>query len=133
MTEASGRPRLGVGDVKITLLDQDGNPEEFVLKPSYNAARLLSAKSGGMMKTMQSVVDGDIDAVVQIISLGLGHGTSTSRGPKDLAERVWRTGLSDEAGGLAERAVTYLRVLMAGGRLPATDSGGPAGEGTADP
>lgn len=118
------KPRLGAGDVRITLLKEDGTPEELVLRPSYNAARMLSAGSEGLMKLMQRVVAGDVEAAASIVSHGLGYGTGSNRGPKDLAERVWRTGLSDESGGLAERCIMYLRVLMAGGRLPASADAG---------
>lgn len=109
------KPRMGAGDVEIHLLDADGQPERLVLKPSYNAAHALSAQSGGIFKVMQRIVDGDVAAVVATISLGLGYG-SGNRAPADLPERVWRTGLTDESGGLSERCITYLRVLMGGGR-----------------
>jgi hypothetical protein len=127
------KPRLGAGDVKIMLDDGEGTMEELILRPSYNAAKILSSQGGGIMRMMQRVVDGDLDAVVSIITLGLGYVTQTRRGPKDLPERVWRTGLSDEAGGLSERCITYLRVLMAGGRMPQANSEEGAEEGSTDP
>lgn len=118
------KPRLGGGDVNINLMNGSGDPESFTLVPSYNAARVLSAQTGGMLKAMQRVMDGDIEAVVSIITLGLGYGMASNRAPKDLAERVWKTGMSDETGGLGERCITYLRILMAGGRLPGVTSEG---------
>lgn len=101
-----------------------------MLKPTFSAARSLSLQ-GGVMKAMQRVLDGDVETVVAVISLGLGYGTASRRAPTDLAERVWQTGISDDSGGLGERCITYLRVLLNGGRLPADRE--PAGDGTDDP
>lgn len=115
------RARLGAGDVPITLLNEAGDPEDLVLKPSYNAARTLSRTAGGLMGAMERVAKLDTDTVVQVITLGLGYDSQNRRAPRDLDERVWSTGLSDDSGGLAERCVTYIRVLMSGGKLPKTD------------
>lgn len=118
MTE---HPRPGSGNVVITLLDVHGQPEEFELKPSYQAAKTLSAQSGGLLKLLERIGTLDLDAITQVVALGMGYGTQTRRGPPDLAERIWRTGVDDTSGGLAERCVLYIRVLMAGGRMPSDD------------
>lgn len=128
MTEEAPKPkpRLGAGDVQIMLCDAQGdNPEPITLKPSYHAARTLSGLSGGLMGALERVTKLDVDAVVQIISLGMGS-TPTRRPPKDLGERVYATGLTDDTGALAERCVTYLRVLMNGGQMP--QDGGEGGD-----
>lgn len=129
--QAENRARLGAGDVAITLLDSSGNPEHLVLKPTYLAARTLSAQYGGLMKALERVAQLDIEVINAVITLGLGYGGSTRRGPVDLPDRIWRTGLNDNSGGLGERCVTYISVLMAGGQMPAppeeagADGGGP--------
>lgn len=104
--------KLGGGDVPIQLDD-----EELVLRPTLYAAQTISRQSGGIAGAVERVLKLDFDAVLSVISIGLGYGPS-KKAPADLAERIWRTGLSDDTGSLAERAVTYLRVLSAGGRLP---------------
>ena len=120
------KPRIGAGDVQITLLDPAGNPEALVLRPNYNAARTISAQSGGLMGAIERVSKLDLETITQVITLGLGYGTQSARGPKDLPQRIYATGLTDDPGGLAERCVLYLQVLMSGGQMPRkADDGDP--------
>jgi len=142
---SDGKARLGAGDVRIVLVGgENDEPEEFVLKPSFYASRTLSNQSGGLVGVIDRLGKLDQDLATQVISLGAGFGGQTRRGPKDLAERIWRTGLSDEGfpqpatvpgeevGGLAERCVTYVRILMAGGHRPSQTTT-EAHDDTADP
>lgn len=131
MSEGSG-PRLGSGDVRIRLMSSEGQMEEHVLHPSYHAAKVLSAQTGGIWSAMERAAAFDVDVIASVVSLGLGYGVSERPVPKDLAERVWRTGLSDESGGLSALCIDYLRALMSGGRLP-EDGGEGAGGGEEDP
>lgn len=112
-------PRLGDGNVVITLVDSSGYPKEETLVPSYNAARTLSAQYGGLLRALDQVAAGNIEAVVAIITLGLGYGGARDTPPKDLAERIWRSGFSDDTGGIGERCAFYVRVLLSGGQTPA--------------
>ncbi len=112
------KPRIGAGDVPITLVDAAGNPEALVLRPNYNAARTISAQSGGLLGALDRVAKLDLETITQVITLGLGYGTQSARGPKDLPQRIYQTGLADDTGGLAERCVLYLQVLMGGGQPP---------------
>jgi hypothetical protein len=109
---AKREANIGAGDVVINL---DG--EDKVLKPSYQAARTISSMQGGISGAIQRVVQLDIETVTQVVTLGLGYGQG-QKPPKDLAEKIWRTGLTDDSGGLAERCVLFLRVLASGGRMP---------------
>lgn len=120
MSEAAV-PRIGSGDVEITLLDAQNQPEKFVMRPSYAAARTISGTAGGLLGAIERVARLDVDAIIQVVQLGLNQGQQ-QRGPKDLPERIWRTGLSDEEGGVAAQCVAFLRVLMNGGRAPPTDA-----------
>jgi hypothetical protein len=124
MSEPEVRPAVGAGDIEISLLDSEGNPERFVLKPSYQAARTISAQSGGLIGAIERVARLDIEATNQIIQLGIGKDQMPRGGMAVLSDRVWRTGLSDEEGGIAERCIAYLRVLMNGGRAPQTSGDG---------
>lgn len=112
MTEEAARPVVGAGDVTINLLDAAGVPESMTLKPSFHAARTLSAQSGGLIGTLDRIARLDMDVIVQVVQLGVGGRD------KNLPERVYNTGLSDEEGGVAERCIAYVRVLMNGGRAP---------------
>lgn len=125
---SENRPRLGAGDVPIVLLNEHGEEEKLVLRPSYNAARIISSQAGGLTNAMQKVGDLDLETIVSVVTLGLGYSTQTRRAPKDLAERIYRTGFSDDTGQLAERCVTYIRVLMSGGQLPVDPAPGEEGE-----
>lgn len=102
--------QLGEGDIPITL-----EGVSLVLKPSVGAAQFVSRQSGGIMACIEKIVRMDFDAIVMVIGLGLGYGPGRPQ-PADLADKVWRTGIDDLSGGLAERAVSYLRVLSNGGR-----------------
>jgi hypothetical protein len=111
MSEVRTRPE-GAGDVPITL---DG--EECVLRPSSLAAQALSRQYDGLRGCIDAVLRLNMDVIVQVVAHGLGI-PSGSREMKTLPEKVWRTGVTDDTGALAERCVAYLRVLAGGGRPP---------------
>ena len=119
MTDAASAPdapRIGAGDVPIKI---DG--EDLVLVPSFSAAKVLSARYGGLTVAIDRIGKLDVDVITDVLMLGLGYG-QTRRPPADLPERIWRTGFTDESG-LAARCVDYLYVLMNGGRPPARGEG----------
>jgi hypothetical protein len=89
----------------------------MVLRPTFHAARTISSRYGGTLSAAERVARLDLDVISDIIALGLGY-TSSRRHPSDLPERVWRTGLSDDTGGLAEKCILFLRTLASGGRPP---------------
>ncbi len=105
------------GEVVITI---DG--VEKLLKPTFGAARTISQKYGGLQGAVDRIARLDMEAVVDIIQLGLGY-TAGRRPPSDLAEKIWKEGLTDATGGLAEKCITYLHILMGGGRIGEPDSG----------
>jgi len=109
------KAQLGAGDVSLVL---DG--ETVYLKPSYFAARTISQQTGGIQGAIERVLRVDMDAIVTVVTLGLGYGQQKPA-PKDLAEKIWRAGLTDDTGRVVERAILYLRVLMGGGRMPADE------------
>lgn len=112
MAKTATPRRVGAGDVRIVL---DG--DEHVMRPTWGAAQTLSRQSGGLASAIERCLRLDLDAIVQVITLGLGL-TQTGAKNMQLAEKIWRTGLTDDAGGLSERCITYVRCLAAGGRLP---------------
>jgi hypothetical protein len=73
--------------------------------------------NGGIMGAIDKVVKLDIETIIAIVQVGLGYGMG-KRAPTDLAEKIWRSGLTDESGFMVERCVTYLRTLANGGRPP---------------
>lgn len=111
---ANSKPRLGAGNVDITL---DG--EAVTLKPTLKAAQTLSRQTDGLMGAIERVTRFDLDTITSVVALGSG------REVKDVADAVWRTGVSD----LAPAAIKFLGILANGGR-PADGSGG---EEDADP
>lgn len=104
--------RVGIGDVPIKI---DG--EELIMKPSWGAAQLVSQRFGGISGAVEKVIRLDIDSTVQIVMFGLGY-VGTRKPPIDLAEKIWRSGLTDQSGGIAEACVKFLHVLANGGRPP---------------
>lgn len=114
---------VGEGDVPVVITG-----EELTLKPSYNATRVISTTHGGIQSAMDKVLRLDVETITQVITLGLGF-TSTNRGPKDLPQRIYRTGFTDDTGRLAETCIKYLRVLASGGKAPSpTEEGGDGSE-----
>ena len=77
---------LGAGNVVITL---DG--EEAVLRPSLKAAQTLSRQTDGLMGAIERVTRFDLDTLTSVIALGV------DKPSKEVAEAVWRTGVSDLA------------------------------------
>lgn len=109
-------PKLGGGNVTIRL---DG--EEVILKPSLQAAQTISRQAGGLAGAMQAVLKLDLDVVTTVVGLGLGYG-GTKKPPQDLAEKIWRSGLTDASeGALASGCILFLRVLANGGQMPNDD------------
>lgn len=103
--------------------------EEKTLVPSYGAAKAISTKYGGTMAATSEVASLNINTIVEILSLGLGH-IPPNKPPADLAERIWKTGLTDDTGGLAMICIRYLRLLGSGGRIPES---GEAHQDSVDP
>lgn len=126
MTDQPEAPvhRIGQGNVTIAL-----EGEEIVLKPSIIAAQTLSRKYGGLQGTISALARIDIDAIVDTIELGMGRRTSNPREKAAFAEKVFRAGLSDDTGRLAEFCINYVGILMRGGRPPSTDDDAGGTEG----
>lgn len=95
------KAEYGIGNVQIVI---DG--EEFFLKPTLKACMNLSRIAGGITLLNQKCVSYDFDTILQIIKEGLGVNS------KDLAEKVWKTGLIN----LAVPCIRFLHVLANGGR-----------------
>jgi hypothetical protein len=113
MTKAA----IGAGNVEI---DLDG--ETVVLRPTLKAAQTISRQAGGIRKAIDALGNFDIDVMTSIITLGMDL---TGREAKDVADKVWRTGMAD----LTVPVIQYLTILANGGR-PVDATGG---EGTEDP
>lgn len=111
----ASKAKLGAGNVEITL---DGSTE--TLRPSLRAAQQLSRRSGGFTDLVGQVAKFDLDAVTDVVALGLG------RQPKEVAEGVYATGVAKLSGPVIE----FIGILANGGRRPEESEGG---EGEADP
>lgn len=109
-----GKASLGAGNVDLEL---DG--ETVTLRPTLKAAQTLSRRTDGLIGAIERVSRFDLDTVVAVVALGI------DKPEKDVAERVWRTGVNE----IAPHAIKFLGILANGGR-PADGSGG---EEDADP
>ena len=110
----SAKPRLGAGDITVTLGDED-----FTLKPSLRAARRICQRYGSLVKAAQSAAMADIEAVIAIIAAGLDL---TPKGVKEYEERIFEAGMAEGTGNLGQLCVEFCNVLMGGGRLPDSDN-----------
>lgn len=115
-------PNVGSGDISITL---DG--EEYVLRPTANAALVISRQSGGLRGAIDSVLRLDMDVIVRVIQAGLGQQVSNKM--KDLDVKVFKSGLTDQQGGLVSKCVEFLHILANGGRPLDTEGDGDKGNG----
>lgn len=92
----------GSGDVKIEL---DGHGVVY-LRPTLDAAIKLSSMPGGIAKVVDRCMSYEFDAILSVISYGLG-------GPsKELPSVVYKTGMVT----LAPACIHYLHVLANGGK-----------------
>lgn len=108
------KPQLGAGNVNVVI---DGEP--MVLVPTYAAMVAISAR-GGLRGVMERILQLDAETITDVLVAGLGYGPGR-RPPKDLAERIWKTGFTLPSGGLADAAFNYVNILANGGRPLVSD------------
>lgn len=109
-------PKLGSGNVSVVI---DG--EALTLVPTYAAMVAISAR-GGLRGVMERILQLEAETITDVLIAGLGYGPGR-RPPKDLAERIWKTGFTLPSGALADAAFNYVSILANGGRpLVADDS-----------
>jgi len=111
------KAQLGAGNVEIEL---DG--ETVTLKPSLRAAQAISRQSGGISAAVAAVGRFDFDAIVSVVTLGLGASDAEA---KAIPEKIFVTGLTDLVG-----PVTKFLTIIANGGRPIDQNGG---EEAADP
>ncbi len=97
--------QITAGEVQITLDDED-----LVLKPTLRAMTQISRTYGGLAKARTELVAENVDAVAYIIRVGSGM---NDRDAKDLAERVWRNGITGE---LLVPLINFVNILGNGGK-----------------
>lgn len=103
------KTRMGAGDVVITLGGVD-----YTLRPTLNAAQIISRQSGGIRGAIDSILRMDMDVIAKVVTLGLGP--QQAKNIKNLAEAIWEAGLTDDTGAIIAKCVEYLHVLANGGR-----------------
>lgn len=105
----SDKPEPGAGDVSIRIGDQD-----FVLRPTLEAALSLSRQDGGIVTTINAVANLSLDAVARVVRLGLGK--QAERWPdRELERLLWQQGLTDR-GRVVRPCIDFLMNLVNGGR-----------------
>lgn len=108
----------GAGDVSFELYNRDGELETVTLRPTLRAAQFICRLNGGAMGAIEGCSRADFDMVTSIVKHGLAL---TDHGAKDLAERIWKTGILK----VAVPCIEYVTILANGGRPPEEDSGDP--------
>lgn len=109
--------KLNAGEVEITL-----NGETLTLKPTIRAITTASRQFGGLMKAVEALRAGDLDAMAALISLGLGLQDKDAR---KMPDRVAENGITD---GLVVALINFVGILSNGGK-PLADDGEGAGSG----
>jgi hypothetical protein len=111
------KPKPGATELPVII---DG--EEMVLLPTFGAARAITQQFGGVHAAIERVLRADIEAVAEIVAFGLGYYLPTKKPPKDLLERIWRTGMGDDSGGVSQYCLIFLHMIMSGGKMPEEDA-----------
>ena len=119
------QPRVGSGDIVLTL-----DESKYIMKPSLRAMQGISREFGGLQPASSRVLAMDIEAITRIVMLGAGL---TQRGAEGLSEKIWRTGLDIETGGVCQACFDYLQVLARGGRPAPSQTDQEASDDTMDP
>jgi hypothetical protein len=107
----SDEPRLGAGDVPITL-----NGQQHVLRPTLDACRKLSRVQGGLWALGTRVAQIDFDAIVSVIRIGLDLAPA-GEAKLDLERAVYETGLRE----LAQPVQDFIVAVGNGGRRPGAE------------
>jgi hypothetical protein len=107
----STAPKLGQGNVTFEL---DGHT--FEMKPTINAMRVLSSKYGGLQDVIDKLARLDVQAVEDVLVLGLGPSYQSARQRKEFMDKVFGAGLTDDTGAFALTCQKYIIALMRGGR-----------------
>ena len=108
-------PKVGAGNITISLGGDDESKHEYVLVPTLAAAQGISRTSGGIRGAIDKVIAFDLDTITNVVRLGLGPRVVKEIG-QDFNELVWRAGMTDTGGELVARCIEYLSVLSNGGR-----------------
>lgn len=104
------KPSLGRGDVTVVI---DG--VEYILKPTLAATQALSRKYGGLHLLVDRIAKLDFEAIVDTVLAGLNRNANPKQ-RQELAEAIFRTGLTDDTGQVSLLCARYVIILMRGGR-----------------
>lgn len=103
------RPRIGAGDVEITLGGAD-----YVLRPSLRICETLAGQRGGIHELIQRCMQWEMPAIVLVIKTGISDPYKHGLKVKDLPELCYEAGLAT----LAPLAIRFLGIVSHGGRPP---------------
>lgn len=87
--------------------------EDVVLTPSLPAAQAINRQFGGFTGAFARVSAADLDALTFIVAHGLGKADAAAQ--KDLASRIYATGIVTLAGPVSR----FVGLLLNGGRAEA--------------
>jgi len=104
-------PKLGQGNVSFELEGQT-----YELRPTVNAMRVLSNRYGGLQAVLDKLAQVDVQAVEDVLVMGLGPSYQTAPKRKELMDKVFGAGLTDDTGGFSLTCQKYIISLMRGGR-----------------
>lgn len=118
------RPRVGSGNVTITIKGQD-----YDLVPTYHAASNISRLSGGIRGAINSIVQLDLDVISRVVQFGLGPKVVKDLGGANkLGELIYDEGITDGSGEFTGKCIEYLTNLSNGGK-PLSSSGDDSRQG----
>lgn len=100
---------LNVGEVALDLAGKT-----VTLRPTLRAAQAINRHFGSLADALRQIGSLNLEAYVAVVRHGSGASDAEQR---ELADRVWRAGLTTLGGPLAE----YLALLLRGGRPEAPD------------
>jgi len=113
--------KLTDGEVAITL-----NGQDRFLRPTLKAMTNINRHFKGIANARTAIVDADFEGICVLLRFGLDLSDKEAAA---LPERVYRHGLTND---LLLPLVTYVAVLMNGGRPLPEDDGAPPKGGDSD-
>lgn len=107
----STSPKLGQGNVTFQL-----EGDTYELRPTVNAMRVLSAKYGGLQVVLDKLAQLDVQAIEDVIVMGLGPSYQSAKQRKEIMDKVFAAGFTDDTGAFSLTCQKYVISLMRGGR-----------------
>jgi len=100
----------------------DLGDKRFELKPTYKAMQTISKNNAGLMNALQRLSRLEFETMHDVICAGIGpESLSTPKQRDEIGELIYAAGFTDDTGNLASKCVSFIMLLMRGGKQKAEE------------